>query len=248
MELVAAIDLIGGRATRLAQGDFDRPLHDGADPVELARTWVAAGVRRLHIVDLDGARQGRPMHTTLIARIAAAARSAGLGTRIEAGGGLRTADAVARLLDDGADEVILGSAAMANRGFLAECARRWPGRIGAALDLRDGRPAVDGWTRDLRADPAALAAQLLAVGASRLVVTDVLRDGTAEGPNLTLMAQLRARFPHATLVAAGGIAQAEDLRALARLGVDAAVVGRALLDGSLGIGEALAACAPERVA
>lgn len=248
MELVAAIDLVGGRATRLVQGDFDRPLPEREDPLELARTWVAAGVRRLHVVDLDGARNGRPMQAALVAEVAAAGHRAAPEARVEASGGLRTPDAVDHLLAGGVDEVILGSAALADPGFVAASAARWPGRVGVALDLRDGRPAVEGWTRDVSDDAMALAAQLLATGAARLVVTDVLRDGTREGPNLELMAALRARFPSATLAAAGGIARTDDLRALAELGIDAAIVGRALLDGSLDIGAALAACAMEGVA
>jgi phosphoribosylformimino-5-aminoimidazole carboxamide ribotide isomerase len=245
VELIAAIDLVGGRATRLSQGDFDRPIHAGADPIELARAWVAAGVRRLHVVDLDGARAGRPVHGALIGRIAAEAHRAASDARVEASGGLRRRESVDAVLLAGSDAVILGSAAIADRGFLAGCAERWPDRIGAAIDLRDGRLSVDGWTRDVEGSLMAVAAQLIAAGASRLVVTDIQRDGTAIGPNVTLMAMLRERFPTATIVASGGIARPDELRTLAGLGIDGAIVGRALLDGSLSIPDALAACASE---
>jgi phosphoribosylformimino-5-aminoimidazole carboxamide ribotide isomerase len=243
MELVAAIDLLGGRANRLVQGDFDRPLHDGADPVELARRWVAAGVRRLHVVDLDGARRGASTHLKVISRIALAAHAHAPDARVEASGGLRTLRDVEGAISIGADEVVLGSAALEDAEFLAACAVRWPGRVGAALDVRDGQLSVEGWSREVAGDALEVAGRLLDAGASRLVVTDVLRDGTGSGPNVDLMRRLRGRYPTAVLVAAGGVGTARDLRALAGLGIDAAIVGRALFDGSLPVAEALEACA-----
>lgn len=246
MELIAAIDLLDGRADRLAQGDFERRLSRGQDAVALSRRFTRAGIRRLHVVDLDGARAGKPVHTELVNLIATEARSAEPPVRVEVGGGLRDWVAVEMTLAAGADEVILGTAALADLSFLARCAERWPGRVGAALDLRDGRPSVDGWTRDLEeTDIIEIGRSLLVAGASRLVVTDVSRDGMASGPNLALMSTFHAALPGVTLVAAGGIATADHLRALVRLGVDGAVVGRALLDSSLPVEEALAACRDE---
>jgi len=246
VELIAAIDLLGGRARRLEQGDYDRPLPQVADPIELAAWFVAAGVRRLHVIDLDGARAGRPVNDTILGEIGRLA--SGAGVRMEAGGGLRDAASVERLLELGVDEVLLGSAAVRDPLFLAACAACWPGRAGAALDVRDGQPQLDGWSAASDADPLELAARLLDAGASRLVVTDVARDGTARGPNLELMAELRARFPAAVLIAAGGVASTVDLAAVAGLGLDGAVVGRALLDGTLDVGEAVAACTEGAVA
>jgi phosphoribosylformimino-5-aminoimidazole carboxamide ribotide isomerase len=245
MELIAAIDLLGGRARRLVQGDYARPIADSADPLDLARELLSAGVPRLHVVDLDGARLGRPVHLDMLARIRAAAKDIAPQARIEFGGGLRGERSIEAVLAAGADDLILGSAAVADPEFLAACAARWPGRVGVALDLRNGRPAVAGWTSDIDADAIELAKRLLDADAARLQVTDIERDGTGAGPSLGLMETYRQRFPAATLIAAGGIATAADLAALASLGVDGAIVGRALLEGSLDIGAALAACAAE---
>ncbi|MDP8905577.1 MAG: 1-(5-phosphoribosyl)-5-[(5-phosphoribosylamino)methylideneamino] imidazole-4-carboxamide isomerase [Chloroflexota bacterium] len=242
MEFAAAIDLLDGRARRLVGGDYARPIEASADPLELARGWLAAGVPRLHVVDLDGARLGQPVHLDVVVELARVRAEIAPAAKLEVGGGLRSEAAVAAVIDAGGDEVILGTAALADRAFLARCAARWPRRIGVSLDVRAGRPAVDGWTRDLADDPFALAGRLLEAGAFRLVITAVERDGTASGPALDLLAAFRRRFPDALLVAAGGIARADDLAQLAELGLDGAIVGRALLDRSLDVGEALAAC------
>lgn len=243
MELIAAIDLLGGRARRLEQGDYERPLDAEAEPLELARDWLGAGVPRLHIVDLDGAREGQLVHLDTVARICRLARDIAPAAHIEFGGGLRDEASIEAILAAGVHDAILGSAAVRDRQFLRRCARRWPGRVGVALDLRAGRPAVDGWTSEVDTDAIELAQRLLDAGAARVAVTDIARDGTGNGPNLALMRRYRQRFPGAMLVAAGGIATTEHLAALARIGVNGAIVGRALLDGSLDVGEALAACA-----
>ena len=240
MELICAIDLLDGGAVRLVQGDYGRRIEADADPSELARRFVAAGCRRLHLVDLAGARAGRPMQLDLVGRIVDAARGVSRDVVVEAGGGLRGDDDVDALLER-ADEALLGTAAIDDPAFLRACAGRHPGRIAVSLDLRDGRPALDGWLRTVEGDAVALARRLLDDGASRLIVTDTARDGTEAGPNLELLATLRAALPGATLVAAGGIGSLDDLRALDALGCDGAVVGLALLTGALDPAEALAA-------
>jgi phosphoribosylformimino-5-aminoimidazole carboxamide ribotide isomerase len=242
VELICAIDLLDGGAVRLVQGDYDRRIAADADAPELARRFVAAGCRRLHVVDLAGARAGRPMQLDLVGEIVVAARAEAPSVVVEAGGGLRTAADVEGLLER-ADEALLGTAAIENAGFLRDCATAHPGRIAVSLDLRDGRPALDGWSRTGEADAIALARRLLDDGASRLIVTDTARDGTLGGPNLSLLAQLRAALPGAMLVAAGGIGSVDDLRALAGAGCDGAVVGLALLTGAIDPAEALAVLA-----
>jgi phosphoribosylformimino-5-aminoimidazole carboxamide ribotide isomerase len=245
MELIAAIDLLGGRARRLVQGDYARPLETSADPLSLARDWLSAGIPRLHIVDIDGAREGRLVHLEMVAQMCALAREVSPSARIDFGGGLRDAASTESVLTAGVDDALLGSAAIRDPRFLASCAARWPGRVGVSLDLRDGRPQVAGWTNEVEDNALELAERLLAAGAARLQVTDIARDGTNQGPNLELMDMFRRRFPEVTLVAAGGVATTDDLAALAGIGVDGAIVGRALLDGSLDVPEALAACASE---
>ena len=242
MELICAIDLLDGGAVRLVQGDYARRIDAAAGPVDLARRFVAAGCRRLHLVDLAGARAGRPMQLELIGEVVAAARASGEGVAVEAGGGLRTAADVDALLSV-ADDALLGTAALERPAFVRECDDLHPGRVGVSLDLRDGRLALDGWMRTGAANAIELARQLVDAGASRLIVTDTARDGTLAGPNLELLAAMRAALPDATLVAAGGIASLDDLRAVAEIGCDGAVVGLALLSGTIDPAEAVAVLA-----
>ena len=240
MELICAIDLLDGGALRLVQGDYERRIPAGTDAPALATRFVAAGCRRIHVVDLAGARAGKPMQLPLVAGVADAARAAASGTTVELGGGLRTEDDVAAALEV-ADEVLLGTAAIERPGFLAACAARFPRRVAVSLDLRAGRPTVDGWLREGGDDPLTVASRLLEEGASRLVVTETSRDGTLAGPDLEGLAALRAVFPDATLVAAGGVGSIDDLRALEAIGIDGAVVGLALLTGAVDPAEAVAA-------
>jgi phosphoribosylformimino-5-aminoimidazole carboxamide ribotide isomerase len=240
MELICAIDLLDGGALRLVQGDYARRIPAGTDPPALATRFVEAGCRRIHVVDLAGARAGRPMQLPLVASVAEAARAAAPGTTVELGGGLRTEDDVAAALEV-VDEVLLGTAAIERAGFLAACAVRFPGRVAVSLDLRAGRPAVDGWLREGGDEPMAIASRLLEEGASRLVVTETSRDGTLAGPDLEGLAALRGAFPDATLIAAGGVGSIDDLRALEAIGIDGAVVGLALLTGAVDPAEAVAA-------
>ena len=240
MELICAIDLLDGGALRLVQGDYERRIPAGTDAPALAARFVDAGCRRIHVVDLAGARAGRPMQLPLVAEVADAARAAASGTKVELGGGLRTEDDVAAALEV-VDDALLGTAAVERAGFLAGCARRFPGRIAVSLDLRAGRAALDGWLREGVGEPMAIAARLLEEGASRLIVTETTRDGTLAGPDLEGLAALRAAFPEATLVAAGGVGSVDDLRALEAIGIDGAVVGLALLTGAVDPAEALAA-------
>ena len=232
MELICAIDLLDGGAVRLVQGDYERRINADADPAELARRFVAAGCRRLHVVDLAGARAGRPMQLELVGEIVATARTAAPDVIVEAGGGLRTAADVDALLER-ADEALLGTAAIEDATFLRACAATHPGRVAVSLDLRGGRPALDGWLRTGESGAEALAQRLHNDGASRLIVTDTARDGTLAGPNVELLARLRAAVPDAVLVAAGGIGSVDDLRAVAEVGCDGAVVGLALLTGAI---------------
>jgi len=239
VELICAIDLLDGGAVRLVQGDYERRINADADPAELARRFVAAGCRRLHVVDLAGARAGRPMQLEPLGEVVAAARTVAPEVIVEAGGGLRTAADVDALLER-ADEALLGTAAIEDAAFLRACAATHPGRVAVSLDLRGGRPALDGWLRTGESGAEALAQRLLNDGASRLIVTDTARDGTLAGPNLELLRRLRAAVPDAVLVAAGGIGSIDDLRAVAEVGCDGAVVGLALLTGAIDPASAMA--------
>lgn len=242
MELVCAIDLLAGGAVRLVQGDYERRIVADATAADLARRFVRAGCRRLHVVDLEGARAGAPRELALAAEIVRSARAVDPGVVVELGGGLRTeADVDAAL--EVVDEVVLGTAAVEDPALLGAVAERHPGRIGVSVDLRDGRPALDGWSRTSDDDVDDLVGRLLGARAARVTITETSRDGTLAGPGLETLTRLRAAFPDAILVAAGGIGSLEDLRALRDLGMDGAVVGLALLTGAVDPRQAVAALA-----
>lgn len=243
MDLIAAIDLLGGRAVRLRQGDYERPIAD-ADPTELAARWSAAGAPWLHVVDLEGARSGEPRQADVLAAIVRAAEAVAPGVRVQAGGGVRSEAAVAATFEAGADVAVLGTAAVERPGFVEACARRWPGRVAAALDLREGRLSVDGWLRQTAVRgpaPVEVARRLVDDGATAIVVTDVRRDGALAGPNIDLLAAFRRAVPDARLVASGGVRSIADLAALRDAGMDAAIVGLALLTGDVSIEDATVA-------
>lgn len=242
MELICAVDLLDGTAVRLVQGDYERRVDVPEGPEELAARFVLAGCRRLHVVDLAGARAGEPRQLELVRRVRDAARGVSPDVHVESGGGLRTVASVDAVLEV-VDDALLGTAAIEVDGFLRDCADRHPGRIVASLDLRDGRPALDGWARTGSGDAVALATRLLADGASRIVVTDTSRDGTQAGPNVDLLRTLRQALPEAILVAAGGIGSIDDLRALEAAGCDGAVVGIALITGRIDAAAAIEALA-----
>lgn len=247
MDLIAAIDLLGDGARRLRRGDFEDAT-EATDAVALVRAWVAAGARRLHVVDLDGARRGEPVALELLTDVVTAARlTGGIGVQVQAGGGLRTEEAVASVLARGVDQAILGTAAVERRGFLAGCAARWPGRIVASIDVREGRVAVAGWLREADNSPLEAARRLVDEGAAALIITDVHRDGTLDGPNLEMLAEWRAALPEVRLIAAGGIGSADDVRRVRDLGLDGVIAGMALLSGALRIQDALTAAEAEAV-
>jgi phosphoribosylformimino-5-aminoimidazole carboxamide ribotide isomerase len=235
MELWPAIDLRGGKCVRLLQGDYDRETVFGEDPVAMARSFVAAGARRLHVVDLDGAKAGVPVQADLVRRMVEAA-----GVPCQLGGGVRTRDTAAAYLAAGVDRVVLGSAAVERPELLESLAREFPGRIVLGLDARDGRVAVRGWleTSDLTAvDVAKRHAELPLAG---IVYTDIAKDGMLAGPNLGALADMIAAVP-LPVVASGGIANAADIARVAAAGAAGCIVGKALYAGAVTLPEALAA-------
>lgn len=240
MELIPAIDLRGGRCVRLVQGDYDRETVFSDDPVAVARRWVEEGATRLHVADLDGAREGRPVN-------AAAARAVieAVDVPVQVSGGVRDLDAVERWLAAGAKRAVLGTAAARNPEFAAEAARRYGEGVIVSIDARDGVVAVDGWevATDIRADE--LLEQLVALGVPRFIYTDIGRDGTLTSPNFEAIASLVAASP-APIIAAGGVAEVAHLVRLAELGVEGVIMGRALYDGRIDLRAALAAVSADR--
>ena len=240
MIVYPAIDLRGGRCVRLWQGAFDRETVYGDDPVAVARGFAAAGARWLHVVDLDGARAGRPLQTALVGAICAA-----VDVPVQVGGGLRDAAAVEAVLAAGARRAVLGTVAVHDPELARALCRAHPGRIALGLDARGGMLRVAGWTEGSGIAAATLAARALELGAAAVVYTDVGRDGTQEGPDLDGTRAV-ARTAGVPVIASGGVGTLAHVRAVAALaadGVDGIIVGRALYAGSFTLGEALAVAA-----
>jgi phosphoribosylformimino-5-aminoimidazole carboxamide ribotide isomerase len=225
-QVLPAVDLLGEEAVRLEQGDFGR-VAARAEPEELVRRFAAAGARLIHVVDLDGARGGR-IRADVIARLAEAAAPA----RLQASGGIRSPADAAQLLAAGAARVVVGTAAVAKPEALEEFVAQLGDRLVVAIDVRGGRAAVRGWLEDTGLDASEVARRCAEAGVSRILCTAIERDGMLGGPDLDLLSEVRevSRLP---VLAAGGIRSEADLAAVAAIGCEGAVVGRALIDGSL---------------
>lgn len=241
MILYPAIDILGGRAVRLTKGDFDAKKVYEEDPLQAAAGWVADGADHLHVVDLDGAKEGEPRNLGNLRRVAQE-----LGVPVQYGGGLRTLQAVEDALDAGAQRAIVGTAAFTDPDLLDQALARWPGRIAVSVDVRGGEVATAGWTQSTGKGAAQVIDELAARGASDLVYTDVDRDGMLQGPNLESFAALVAGAKGARLIYSGGIGQLADLEALAGLPTgapDGVIVGKALYERRFTVAQALRALA-----
>jgi phosphoribosylformimino-5-aminoimidazole carboxamide ribotide isomerase len=235
-QIVPAVDIKGGRCVRLLQGRADAETVFSDDPVAMARQWQAAGAPRLHVVDLDGAFAGRPMQNGIVREIIEA-----LTIPVEVGGGLRTLSDIEVVLGAGARWAIVGTRAALEPAFLDQACRRFEEQIIVGIDACDGRVAVDGWTRVLELDAAALARDAAAAGAAAVIYTDIARDGTEGGPNVWSTGAV-ARAAGLPVFASGGVGSLEDIQQLVGIpGLAGVVVGRALYSGALDLRRALAA-------
>ena len=238
MELIPAIDLRAGNVVRLQQGDFARESSYGNDPVAMARHWVEQGAQRLHLVDLDGARAGRPVQMEVVGLIVAS-----VSIPCQVGGGIRTRDDVRRILALGADRAILGTALLRDPAMSVQLVEEHGSdRIVAAIDMRGEKAVGLAWADESTGERATLAMEgLHGSGARWFAVTSIERDGMLTGPDLSTLSGLRDAFPEARLIASGGIATVDDLRALADAGMAAAILGRSLYEGRIDLAAALAA-------
>jgi len=236
MQILPAIDLRGGRCVRLRQGDYERETVFDADPVSVARRFEDAGARWLHVVDLDGAREGEPQNHDAVARVVRAVR-----LQVELGGGIRTTETAQRVLDLGVSRVIVGTRAVREPAWLAEVARAYPGRVALGLDARQSKVAVAGWQEVTEKTVVEQLNELKGLPLSAVVYTDVLRDGMMQGPNIAALKHVASATP-LPVIASGGVTTAEDVSRLAATGViHGVVIGRALYEGTLTVGDALAA-------
>jgi phosphoribosylformimino-5-aminoimidazole carboxamide ribotide isomerase len=231
---IPAIDLQGGRCVRLSQGEFDRETVYGDDPVAMARQWQDCGAHRLHVVDLDGAREGSPRNHGVIGDIAAA-----LDIPVQVGGGIRDAATVEALLARGVDRCILGTRAAQDRDWAMAMFQQFGERLILGIDAKDGRVAIKGWVETTELTAVELALALKAAGAARVIYTDISRDGMLTGPNVEATARLAADTGLA-IIASGGMSTLDDLRRLVQHpGIEGAIIGRALYTGAIDLAEAV---------
>lgn len=231
IDVLPAIDIRGGRCVRLAQGDYDRETVFDADPVDAARRWIDHGAEMLHVVDLDGAREGRAVNAIAVEQIAS------LGVPVQVGGGIRDSETVQRYLDAGMRRIIIGTAAVTDRAFLQAAVELGPDAITVSVDAREGRVALNGWTQSSELPAVALLPQLEDAGVRRFIYTDIASDGMLGGHNEAEFARVSgvARSP---VIAAGGISHPMQIRRLAANGAAGVVLGRALYDGLLTLADA----------
>jgi phosphoribosylformimino-5-aminoimidazole carboxamide ribotide isomerase len=232
-----AIDLRGGQCVRLRQGDYNQETVFGSDPAGMARRWVAQGAAYLHLVDLDGAREGRPVNGRSVRTVVESS-----AVPCQLGGGLREEAHVAEALGWGVERVILGTRALKDPGWLEGLCRQHPGRVVLGLDTRDGMVATEGWLEVSTRPALDFARQCAGWPLAAIVHTDISRDGMLEGPNLKALAAMADAVP-IPVIASGGVTTVDDVRRLARLGLAGCIIGRALYEGRIDLREAIAAAA-----
>ena len=233
MKVWPAIDLYEGKVVRLTRGEFSARTDYAENPLAVAGAFIAAGCQRLHVVDLEGAKLGEPCHAGLLPGLSA------LGLSIRYGGGLRSAGSIDRILSSGASFAMVGSLLFSSPKAQEELYERFGERIIPAVDVKGGHVSIRGWTEELELSPKEVLKGLFSAGFRRILVTAVDRDGTGMGPDLELYRELRKAVPGIAFTAAGGIASLEDLKALVKMGLSDAVVGKALYEGRLTLEQAL---------
>lgn len=235
MDVIPAIDLRDGKVVRLLQGQYDRQITYKDDPVEQARQFHADGAQWLHVVDLDGAKEGRPMNMAGIAAIAA------LGLlKVEVGGGIRSEACIREALDAGATRVIIGTKAVSDFEWFSDMARRFKGRLVLGLDARGANVATHGWLEDTSQTMLEFAAQADKLPLAAIIYTDISKDGMLTGPNIERTRAL-VEAVKTPVIASGGVKDADDIRRLKPVGAAGVIVGRSLYEGTLTLKDALAA-------
>ena len=235
MDVIPAIDIRGGKCVRLAQGDYARETVFGEDPLAMARRWASMGARRIHVVDLDGARDGQQANAEVVRSVARA-----MDVPVQTGGGMRTMETIQITLDAGLDRIVIGTAAVKDPELLREAIAYCGDHLIVSVDARDGRVALEGWVEATDIDAIAFIEQLQEQGVPRVVYTDISRDGVTDGPNFAVYERL-TRAVRIPVISAGGVGSVQDLVRLAECGVEAAIVGRAIYTGDVDLAEALAA-------
>jgi phosphoribosylformimino-5-aminoimidazole carboxamide ribotide isomerase len=235
MQIWPAIDLRGGKCVRLRQGDYQRETIYGDDPAEMARRWVDQGATCLHLVDLDGARDGTNANLAAVKQIVAAVQ-----VPCELGGGIRDEGTIERLLGIGLSRLVVGTRALKEPEWFRAVVRRFPGQLALGIDAKGGFVATDGWLETSKTSAVDLAGQFAGEPLAAIIYTDIARDGMLQGPNFEAMAEMNDAVEQ-EVIASGGVTKAEDVRRLAALGLAGCIVGRALYEETLTLAAALAA-------
>ena len=234
-EIIPAIDLLKGCCVRLKQGRYDAEKLYSKDPVTVAQTWASQGAKRLHLVDLDGARTGIPQNIELIKKIAQTVK-----LPLQVGGGIRNLDTIKSLLEVGVDRIILGTTAVKNPNTLATFCQEFGETIVVAIDARDGKAATEGWTQVSKKDIFTLAQEAIDLGVKRFIYTEISRDGMLEGPDFSGISNFAAKVAVPVIVA-GGVSAKTDIEKLKEIGVAGFILGKALYEGSIKLEEVLPA-------
>jgi phosphoribosylformimino-5-aminoimidazole carboxamide ribotide isomerase len=243
MNIFPAIDLLNGQCVRLYQGDYAQAQVFNNRPGDVAKEWIAQGATHLHLVDLDGAKAGQPVNLEAIASIVSAVKESDRKVQTQIGGGLRSVESVKQLFDLGIDRAILGTVAVEQPELVAQLCQLYPDRIIVGIDARDGLVATRGWLETSTVKATELAAKMAALGAAAIIYTDIQRDGTMSGPNLEALRELASSLTIPT-IASGGVSSLSDLMSLLGLesiGVNGAIVGRAIYTGEVKLAEAIRA-------
>ncbi len=233
MYVIPAIDLISGKCVRLIQGEYDREITYEENPVRQAHQFISEGAEWLHIVDLDGARMGKPVNIEPVRAIAELGQ-----LKIELGGGIRDKASIARMLDMGLERLIIGTKAVQDFDWFSQMATEFSGRIVLGLDARGAKLASDGWTEDTKGELIEFAKQAIKLPIAAIIYTDISKDGMLAGPNLERTKAV-VNAVDVPVIAAGGVSSTEDIKALAQAGVSGAIIGRALYEGRLTLTEAI---------
>jgi phosphoribosylformimino-5-aminoimidazole carboxamide ribotide isomerase len=236
IEIIPAIDIIGGKCTRLSQGDYATQKNYGGDPAEWAKAYADCGVRRLHLVDLEGAKAAQPQNLRTLEEIASLGRLKG-----EWGGGIKDDDALASVWNAGADWAIIGSIAAKEPDRMTGWLERFGSRIILGADVRDGKVAVSGWLEDSGIGLEDLLGRFLPAGLEQAIVTDISRDGMLRGPSFDLYKGLQEQFPALKVIVSGGVSSMDDVRRAEEMGLPGIIVGKAIYENRITLKE-LALC------
>jgi phosphoribosylformimino-5-aminoimidazole carboxamide ribotide isomerase len=242
MQIWPAIDLRGGKCVRLRQGDYDQETIFGDEPVQMARRWVEAGGACLHLVDLDGARDGQMANRQAIGAVVAA-----VDVPCQLGGGIRDEETIESLLQLGLQRLVVGTRAVKEPDWFRQACRRYAGKLALGIDARDGLVATDGWRETSRVSAVDFARQFADQPLAAVIYTDIARDGMMSGPNFEAMAEMNAAVD-VPVVASGGVTTVDDVRRLAGLGLHGCIIGRTLYEGTLRLQDALHAAQTDNTA